>query len=739
MGTKSSIILNNNSKMINKTLNSLLFFYLKNKNKKKNSTILSKLPNLLSLQQFSFKHFLNIDISLAIEKSNPFKIEYKSKSFEIYYFGKYIRFYNLKKNLTKTINLNETYHYPVILPILIKFQKTSKASFEWIHIGSLPFMLKSGHFIINGISRIVLHQLIRIPGIYRLYYNKQTNKGIKKIPYIQIIPDKGNWITIYADTKNRIWISIKTLKKKLSLLVFLQALGFEIDFLFKKIRHSEILLSSVVPSLQSAETENVSRHDNILLNADLDVHPATRLEACKYIYAHFLEYSSLQKNKKTHKIIKNIKKRDAFNFFQQIIWNSRNRFLGVFCRKQIFQKLGVPISLNKLELTNDDFFYITQTIINLIYEDEIVDDIDDLTNKTIRGCGDFLYQELLNGLNESRMILNQNFEKFIKKRKKKKMKSFWEDNKKLIPLSITEAWNDFFVSGTLSQYLDETNPLTEITHKRRITFLGIGGITNQQATIKVRGIHPTYYGRICPIETPEGQNAGLVHSVTTLASKSSGGDLISPYFKVFKGQVQKNLGFFYLNREIEQNQISTSPDIAHSKWGLLSRTNFPIRQNLNFDFSSSYDVTIQSVSVLQLISLATSIIPFLEHDDANRALMGSNMQRQAVILLKPEVSLVKTMGESRVASDVNQIIQAPKSGLVFQVDSSQINIYKPKNIQNQRFFIENFLKKLKRKNFKYNSIIAINYLANFKKLKNFPYKRKKLKYGFRNNRHNFII
>lgn len=501
---------------------------------------------------------------------------------------------------------------------------------------------------------------------------------------------------------------VKPLKKKISLLIFLQALGFDLDILFKKISYSEILLSSIVPSLTSIE----SRHDNILINAGLDSHPSNQIEACRYIYAHFLEYSSLQKKEKIHKQIQN---QEAINFFQNILWNSKNKFVGPFCRKQLFKKLGVPVPLNNLEFTNQDFIYITQAIINLIYEEEIVDDIDDLFNKTIRGCGDFLYEELITGLNSSKLVLNRRFEKFIKKEKNDNLELFWKKNKEKIYSSVTKSWHKFFVSGTLSQYLDETNPLTEITHKRRITFLGTGGITNQQATIKIRGIHPTYYGRICPIETPEGQNAGLVHSITTLANKSSTGNLVSPYFKVFKGQIQKNLGFFYLNRDLEQKQILSSADISYSKLNVLAQSTFPVRQDLNFDFISAYEITMQSVSVLQMISVATSIIPFLEHDDANRALMGSNMQRQAVILMKPELSIVKTIVESRIASDVNKILQTPKSGFVFQVNSNQIIIYKPKKTQNQNFFMENLLKNLKNNNLKNNSIIAINYLSKYKK------------------------
>uniref|UniRef100_UPI003001CF55 RNA polymerase subunit beta n=1 Tax=Prototheca lentecrescens TaxID=2836214 RepID=UPI003001CF55 len=700
---------NKNLKTLNNTLNSLLYDYIRLKKKKQQSNILKLLPNLLNIQQHSFQHFIENDISLALDNFNSLKIQYHLFSFEITFFSKYLYFNNKKKTILDNIdldvrvNLEGTYGCQVFLPILLRIEGESKNFFDWLDLGFLPFLLKSGHFKINGISRVILNQLVRLPGVYKLQYQIQTASEIETKPFLRIVPDMGNWITIHFDIQNRLWLTIKTLKKKISLLIFLQALGFQLTHIFQNIRFSEILLSSIVPPLKFAGSKATTRHDTILLNASLYSHPLNQKEAIRYIYAHYLEYNQLEKNEYSKRLFT---EEEAFSFFHQMVWNAENRYLGVFCRKQFSEKIGVPPLLHSLELIPEDFLYLTQTILNLLNEKEIIDDIDDLTNKTIRDCSDYLYQELMTGLAESEVILNRKFAQFVKSEKKKKLEysiqssipTFIKKHKSILTASITKNWNNFFVSGTLSQYLDETNPLAEITHKRRLTFLGPEGITEQQATIKIRGIHPTYYGRICPIETPEGQNAGLVHSFTVFSYKTIDGRLTSPYFQIFKGQIQKRLGFKFLSREDESVQISIPADITQSKWGLLSLLNFPIRQDLNFDFKPLTQITVQSFSVLQMISIATSSIPFLEHDDANRALMGSNMQRQAVILLKAEIPSVKTHINSRIVSDVNQLLQAENTGIIFDIDSTSLNLYNPKKIasfncvlnSNNSFFSQSF-------------------------------------------------
>lgn len=705
----------NNVLFIDKIINPLLFYYLKLKKKKRNFS--SILPNLLGIQQIGFQKFLQTGISLAIKKTKPLVFQHRNQSLELFYFSNHLIFTESNLKVSELLKQNNTHGCFVFLPVLLKLKKQNQiyTKLDWLEIGFLPFLLKSGHFFINGIPRVILNQLIRAPGVYKLFNKVETTKGIQTLPYLQIIPDEGSWVTISFDAEKRLWITTKILKTKVSFLIFLQALGIDINFLFENINYSEILLSSIIPPLNKTVGENLTKNDNILKKANLTHHPLNQIDACKYIYAHYLEYNNTAKKiqRKLSAKQQQIFAKEACLFFNQIVWNSQNKYLGKNCRNQFVYKLGMLSYLNRMEITNDDFIKLTQTIINLFYGEDFFDDIDNLNNKQIRGCEDFLCEELMSGLHGFESFLKINFEKFAVLKNKKKgtdFETFWKNQKSFLPNKITKSWRNFFLSGTFSQLLDETNPLAEMTHKRRLTLLGLGGVDNQQATISVRGIHPTYYGRICPIETPEGQNAGLVHSFTVFSYRASNGIIRSPYFKVYKGQIQKNLSFIYLSslNEISNEHALVSADIRVSRWNRFPNINIPIRQNLNFDYINFNQITAQSVSVLQMISLAASFIPFLEHNDANRTLMGSNMQRQAVPVLKAEVALVKTNLEGRLILDITHVIEAPTSGFIIQVNSNIIKLYKPKNFVNYGLFLKYFNKYIIKKNIKYNTIFIYN-------------------------------
>lgn len=739
----------NNELFFDNMLDPLLFFYLKAIKKKYKINLLLRLPNLINIQQLSFKKFLKTGIMSALENQNPLQVKNKLHSFEIFYFSNYLQFKKSKNALKQAIILKKTYGCHIYVPVLIKPNIGAKLLFDWVKLGFLPFMTKSGHFLINGIPRVAINQLVRAPGIYKLIKNAHTTKGIQPLPQIRLVPDKGSWISINFDSRNRLWITTKIFINKVSYLVFLQALGIDIKKIFQQIKNSEILLSSIVPPLTSTNKDNYTRHDIILAGAGLSSHPRTQLEACKYLYSHFLEYNSSPENKRPA-----ITEKKAFLFFWQVIWNSRNKYLGHLGRRQMIKKLEIPYSSNHFQITNQDFVLLTQTIINLLYGKEIVDDIDNLDNKKIRSCEDFLYQELLRGINEFEALLDRKFKKFLiaqKKALKLNQKSFnlnktvknnkffvdsksseiiinyfWRNSKFSLSKMVTRAWRDFFIGGTLSQYLDEINPLAEITHKRRLTFLGPGGVNSKQTTIKIRGIHPTYYGRICPIETPEGQNAGLVHSLTVFSQKTYNGSIITPYYKTYKGQVQTEGNFSFLNSEKESLHIIAAADIILSKWKRLPEISLPVRKNLNFDYAKLDEITTQSISVLQMISLATSLIPFLEHNDANRALMGSNMQRQAVTLVRPEVALVKTGLEVRVTSDIRHTLQTQTSGFVIQAISKNIVLYKPKTL-NYYIYLDPFFKFSEIKYIPYTTIFSCNHL--FFSLKS-PVKFNKIKQHF---------
>nr|YP_009478291.1 beta subunit of rna polymerase [Prototheca cutis]BBD20198.1 beta subunit of rna polymerase [Prototheca cutis] len=683
--TKKSIDfqLEKHSVFFDDILNPLLFFYLKVIAKKNKSKIIKELPHFLNAQQLSFMYFLKIGIKKAFDTRNPFSLESDLFSYEIFYFSKYLQIQKPIITKKEAILLKETFGASLYVPVLIKSKNNFNTFFDWINIGFLPFMIKPGHFIINGISRVAMNQLIRAPGVYKLINSTHTTKGIRVLPELRVVPDRGSWIQIYFDSKKRIWITTKIFQTQVSYLVFLQALNFHIFRLFSDIQQSEILYASRVPSLTSTNLDTCTRHDIVLMRAGLRVHPNTREEAYRYLYAHYLEYELQNDNTK-------ITNETAFFFFWQYAWNSANRFLGNFGRQQFIKIFNTKDSFHNSRLTTKDFIFLTQTLIFLYFGKELGDDIDNLDNKKIQSCGDFLYQELLQTKNLFEGVLNYKLQNLKISNEIKKdinflnnrFNIFWEKNKKNFSKSLTKSWHNFFIGGTLSQYLDETNPLAEITHKRRITFLGPGGVNTQQATIQIRGIHPTYYGRICPIETPEGENAGLVLSFTVLAQKTINGKILTPFYKIFKGQAQTDMKYMFLNPSEEMAHVRIPADIITSKWNRLPSIQLPVRKLWTFDYTSLNDITAQSISSLQMISIATSLIPFLEHDDANRALMGSNMQRQAVALVSPEVALVKTGLEVRVVSDSVHFLQTSTSGFITQVCSNFIQLYKPKLLKN---------------------------------------------------------
>ena len=544
------------------------------------------------------------------------------------------------------------------IPALISSTQWTNPKIEWLLLGFLPLMTKGGHFVINGIPRVVLHQMVRNPGVYVLPNDSRT-----KVLTIRIVPEQGSWLNITIDKKNRIWITTRILRRKISVVIFLQALGVSLEEIKTRIEYSHLLDSSFVKPLKSNEK---TRHGRILYRANLKGHPETQNEACRYIYAHVQEYTALGRDQI-------VTDDTALDFFQHIVWNPKNRNLGFLGREQFRQKFQSTISKSNTLLNGDDLVRATEALLQLVCGEKQGDDIDSLNNKRIRGCGDFLKDQLVRGLREFETILTRKLSLSIQN----DSETIWKLQKSSLSKSISKSWKSFFTSGTLSQFLDETNPLAETTHKRRITVLGPGGVSSKQTTIQIRGIHPTYYGRLCPIETPEGQNAGLVNSLTVFTRPNHLGHLETPFYKVYRGQVQKFTTPKYHVPYDESNFLLAPADINVSETLTFPKTKLPVRKNWKFDYGMWNQITNQSIGILQMISVATSLIPFLEHDDANRALMGSNMQRQAVPLLKPEAAYVQTGLESRVISDVQHSLHAVSSGYVTSVSSRNIKVYLP--------------------------------------------------------------
>jgi DNA-directed RNA polymerase subunit beta len=346
--------------------------------------------------------------------------------------------------------------------------------------------------------------------------------------------------------------------------------------------------------------------------------------------------------------------------------NPRSYDLGKQGRISLNKKLGLSISLKQLTLTADDILATTDYLIKLEKGLKSVDDIDHLKNRRVRTSGQLIQIQLAIGLIRLEKVVRE---------KMSKTTTTPNINSLIQTKVFNGALKEFFGSSPLSQFMDQINPLSELTHKRRLSSLGPGGVTRDNATLEIRGIHPSHYGRICPIETPEGKNTGLVNSMTTYAKVNSEGLIETPFYKVYQGQVQKTTGMCFLSAEQEEKVKVAPGDLSISSLGFLANSLIPVRVADEFTKIHRDEIQFLAVSPIQMISVATSLIPFLEHDDANRALMGSNMQRQAVPLIRPERPIVGTGLEVKAVSDSSQIIQAKSSGFVAYVSAEKIIVY----------------------------------------------------------------
>ena len=530
-------------------------------------------------------------------------------------------------------------------------------------------MTKRGHFIINGAPRVIVSQIIRAPGAYyQQKINKALQKGQKQIYrtfFVDIISRRGIWIRFELDKKRKIWVRMKK-TPKIPIFIFLKSLGFSIKTIFSDLKNP---------------TKN-------LLDFD-------QKKSRNFLFYIIRNFQIKTKNNSFYTEI----------FYKKFL-NPQQYDLGQIGRRNLNNKFG--LKTKRTILTPLDFLKISYYLLSLTQSQGKVDDIDHLSNRRIRTVGELLEIQFIQAYNRLEKIIHE------KIKKRNNLKSLFT------PKPLNTAIREFFGSCQLSQFMDQTNPLAELTHKRRISCLGPNGIQRETAGMEIRGIHATYFGRICPIETPEGQNAGLVNSLTIFSMKNSEGFLTSLFQKVYKGQFQKQSSIYKLTAEIEQTYKTNFGDLQYSHLSFLTNKLVPSRYQLNLIRSHKKDLQLSIFSSFQLISIATSLIPFMEHNDANRVLMGSNMQRQAVPLLISESSKIRNHSENRVISDTGYNLQSNYSGFVLYVSKNLLDIYKPlnnyfnvSNVEINNSFKRNFLFKLD-----YKLITSINKINQNKIIEN---------------------
>jgi DNA-directed RNA polymerase subunit beta len=680
------------------------------------------ISDFIEIQRSSFFNLLKKGIITEFSKRNP--MFSTKKEIEVYFYPEYYRLVLPTYSEREAISNSKSYASRIYIPIQLSFRNSHQIRLKWIYIGDLPLMTKRGHFILNGAPRIIMNQIIRSPGIYfqeKIHEGSKTKKywqtgETPPLPYKRYFADliclSGTWLRLEIDKEKKIWAQTKK-GVKIPIFWFLIALGLSERFIFNSVIDPERLL------------ENIDCEDyDYLSDAPL---------VWKQIFGLIYPKREEKEENAMH-----LARRWLYSKFM----NPKNYDLSRQGRVAFNKKLGLNIDLNHQTLTSFDLLYATDYLLKVEKGLKEIDDIDHLKNRRVRTSGELIQIQIALGIARLEKNVTIELDKIQEKisdksklwklnsrsefydqevmtkevllRKSKKRNTKSESKKKELikagfesdffpgetfenksslgsqstfiqmdnivdTTAFNSALREFFGTSPLSQFMDQINPLAELTHKRRLSSMGPGGVSRDSATLAIRGIHPTHYGRICGVETPEGKNTGLVNSLTTYARVSPLGLLESPFYKVYKGIVLKNVGLIYFSADQEEKIKLAAPDLFVSSLGFLPNMNLPIRIGNSFVKAKRHEVEYIGVSPLQMISIATSLIPFLEHDDGNRALMGSNMQRQAVPLIRAERPIVGTGLESRAVSDVGHIVQAKFSGMVTYASARSIRVLTIKN------------------------------------------------------------
>ena len=578
-----------------------------------------------------------------------------------------------------------------------------------VYLGTIPYMTPSGTFCINGAERVVVSQLHRSPGVF---FGQSFHANGTKLYSARVIPFKGSWIEFATDI-NQVMYAYIDRKKKLPVTTLFRAIGFERDKdileifdLAEEVKVSKSGLKKIIGRKLAARVLNTWHEDfvdedtgevvsiernEIVLDRDTELDKDNIEEILeidvKTILIHkesaqqgdyAIIHNTLQKDptnsekeavEHIYRQLRNAEPPDeetARGIIDKLFFSDQRYSLGEVGRYRMNKKLQLDIGMDKQVLTKEDIITIIKYLIELINSKAEIDDIDHLSNRRVRTVGEQLSSQF--GVGLARMA------RTIRERMNVR------DNEVFTPIDLINAKtlssviNSFFGTNQLSQFMDQTNPLAEITHKRRLSALGPGGLSRERAGFEVRDVHYTHYGRLCPIETPEGPNIGLISSLSVYAKVNSMGFIETPYRKVTDGVVDIKGAPTYLSAEEEEDKLIAQATVKVDEDGKILHDKVIARMEGDFPVMDPKDIHYTDVAPNQISSISASLIPFLEHDDANRALMGSNMMRQAVPLLRPQAPIVGTGLERQVASDSRVLINAEGDGVVQYVDANEIVI-----------------------------------------------------------------
>jgi DNA-directed RNA polymerase subunit beta len=677
-------------------------------------------PDFLEIQLKSFQDFLQLDTPPEKRKKEGlykvfmenFPITDTRNNFVLEFLDYYVDppRYSIEECLERGL----TYSVPLKAKLYLYCTDPDHEDFapviQDVYLGTIPYMTERGTFVINGAERVVVSQLHRSPGVF---FGQSIHANGTKLYSARIIPFKGSWIEFATDINSVMYAYIDR-KKKLPVTTLLRAIGFESDKdileifdLAEEVKVTKTNLKKVMGRKLAArvlkswiedfvdedtgEVTSIERNEIIIERETIlgeeeiekilesGVSSILLHKETPSMSDYSIIYNTLQKDpsnteidaiRHIYRLIRSAEPADdssAREVINNLFFSEKRYDLGDVGRYKINKKLNLNIDENVRVLTKEDIIEIIKYLIELVNSKAIVDDIDHLSNRRVRTVGEQLYNQFGIGLNRMARIIRERMNV--------------RDNEVFTPVdlinakTISSVINTFFGTNALSQFMDQTNPLAEVTHKRRLSALGPGGLTRERAGFEVRDVHYTHYGRLCPIETPEGPNIGLISSLCIYAKINELGFIETPYRKAKNGQVDiKNENIIYLAAEEEEGKVIAQGNAPLDDEGKFILPRVKARKEADYPVVSPEEVDMMDVSPMQIASIAASLIPFLEHDDANRALMGSNMMRQAVPLVRPEAPIVGTGIEEQVVTDSRTQLVAEGEGEVIYVDATTIKI-----------------------------------------------------------------
>ncbi|MFA6027746.1 MAG: DNA-directed RNA polymerase subunit beta [Patescibacteria group bacterium] len=591
------------------------------------------LPNLIEVQKKSYQWFVKEGLKELLEEINPVT-DFTGRDLELSLTDYYLDEPRFDERTAKAKNV--TFEAALRVNARLSNKRTKEQKEQEVYLGDFPLMTDRGTFIINGVERVVVSQLIRSAGVF---FTSNIQKG-RRYYGAKIIPNRGAWLEFETDMNNVIYVKIDR-KRKVAVTSLLRAFGYssdeEIAALFKDIdtdKENKHIESTLHKDIAKSEGEGLKEVYKRIRPGDL----ATVDNARSLIHAMFFNFN-------------------RYDFGKVGRYKINNRF-----------GFGFPITREHRVLKKEDIVAVLSEIIRLNNTQEEADDIDHLGNRRVRAIGELVQNKFRIGL--ARM------ERIVKDRMSTKDVTTLTPGQLINARPLIGSIREFFMSSQLSQFMDQTNPLAELEHKRRLSAMGPGGLSRERAGFEVRDVHRTHYGRICPIATPEGPNIGLVGHLSCYARVNEFGFIETPYRKIAKDEKNKKARvtdeIVYLDAFTEEKSITVSATAPIDENGNLTVDKIEVRKHGKPAIENIWNIDYMDVSPRQIISVATSLIPFLEHDDAVRALMGTNMQRQSVSCIKPDAPIIGTGIEAKAAVDSGQVVVAEEDGTIKEMDASHI-------------------------------------------------------------------